>query len=46
MKGQFLLSLIIGVSVGLGIWILGLLGLFPNGGKYAVLSARGSRSRS
>jgi predicted PurR-regulated permease PerM len=36
-KGQFLVSLIIGVSCGLGIWILGLLGLFPNGGKYAVL---------
>jgi predicted PurR-regulated permease PerM len=35
-KGQFLLSLIIGVSVGLGLWILGLVGLFPNGGKYAA----------
>jgi predicted PurR-regulated permease PerM len=35
-KGQFLLSLIIGVSVGLGLWILGLVGLVPNGGKYAA----------
>ena len=35
-KGQFLLSLIIGVSVGLGLWILGLVGLLPNGGKYAA----------
>jgi len=35
-KGQFLLSLIIGVSVGLGLWILALVGLFPNGGKYAA----------
>jgi predicted PurR-regulated permease PerM len=35
-KGQFLLSLIVGLSVGLGLWILGLVGLFPNGGKYAA----------
>jgi predicted PurR-regulated permease PerM len=35
-KGQFLLSLIIGVSVGLGLWILGTVGLVPNGGKYAA----------
>ena len=35
-KGQFLLSLIIGVSVGLGLWILGMVGLVPNGGKYAA----------
>jgi predicted PurR-regulated permease PerM len=35
-KGQFLLSLIIGVSVGLGLWILGMVGLMPNGGKYAA----------
>jgi predicted PurR-regulated permease PerM len=35
-KGQFLLSLIIGISVGLGLWILGMVGLFPNGGKYAA----------
>jgi predicted PurR-regulated permease PerM len=35
-KGQFLLSLIIGLSVGVGLWILGLVGLLPNGGKYAA----------
>jgi len=35
-KGQFLLSLIIGVSVGLGLWILGTVGLVPNVGKYAA----------
>jgi predicted PurR-regulated permease PerM len=36
-RGQLLLSLIIGVSVGLGLWILGMAGLMPNGSKYAVL---------
>jgi predicted PurR-regulated permease PerM len=35
-RGQFLVSLIIGVSVGVGLWILDLVGLFPNGGKYAA----------
>jgi len=35
-KGQFLLSLIIGLSAGLGLWILGLTGLMPHGGKYAA----------
>jgi predicted PurR-regulated permease PerM len=35
-KGQFLISLIIGVSVGIGLWILGMVGLMPNGGKYAA----------
>ncbi|HZT84165.1 MAG TPA: AI-2E family transporter [Gaiellaceae bacterium] len=35
-KGQLLLSLIIGVSVGAGLWILGMVGLMPNGGKYAA----------
>ncbi len=35
-KGQFLLSLIIGVSVGLGLWILGTVGAVPNGDKYAA----------
>jgi predicted PurR-regulated permease PerM len=35
-KGQLLLSLIIGVSVGVGLWILGIVGLMPNGGKYAA----------
>jgi predicted PurR-regulated permease PerM len=35
-KGQFLLSLIIGLSVGLGLWILGMAGLMPHGGRYAA----------
>lgn len=35
-KGQFLLSLIIGLSVGLGLYLLGVVGLFPNGEKYAA----------
>ena len=35
-KGQFLLSLIIGLSVGLGLWIFGMVGLMPNGEKYAA----------
>jgi predicted PurR-regulated permease PerM len=36
-KGQLLLSLIIGASSGFGIWILGIAGLMPNGGRYALL---------
>jgi predicted PurR-regulated permease PerM len=36
-KGQFLLSLIIGVSSGLGVWILSMVDLFPNGQRYALL---------
>jgi predicted PurR-regulated permease PerM len=36
-KGQLLLSLIIGASSGIGLWILGLTGLMPNGGRYALL---------
>jgi predicted PurR-regulated permease PerM len=35
-KGQFLLSLIIGLSVGVGLWILGMVGLMPHGGRYAA----------
>jgi predicted PurR-regulated permease PerM len=35
-RGQLLLSVIIGLSSGLGLWVLGMLGLMPNGGKYAV----------
>ncbi len=35
-KGQFLLSLIIGVSAGVGLWILGMAGLMPHGGRYAA----------
>jgi predicted PurR-regulated permease PerM len=36
-RGQFLLSLIIGTSAGLGLWILGTLGWVPGADKYAVL---------
>jgi len=35
-KGQFLLSLIIGASAGVGLWILGMVGAVPNGEKYAA----------
>src|SRR5919201_2555756 len=36
-QGQFLLSLIIGTSAGLGLWALGTLGWGPGLAKYAVL---------
>ncbi len=36
-KGQLLLSLIIGTSAGLGLWLLGVLGWLPNGERYALL---------
>ena len=36
-KGQLALSLIIGTSSGIGLWILGMTGLMPNGGKYALI---------
>jgi predicted PurR-regulated permease PerM len=36
-KGQLMLSVIIGVSAGIGIWILGVTGLMPNGTRYAAL---------
>jgi predicted PurR-regulated permease PerM len=36
-KGQLALSVIIGASAGVGIWILGMVGLMPNGEKYALL---------
>jgi predicted PurR-regulated permease PerM len=36
-KGQLALSVIIGASSGIGLWILGMTGLMPNGGKYALL---------
>jgi predicted PurR-regulated permease PerM len=36
-RGQLLLSLIIGTSSGLGLWILGMTGALPHGGKYALL---------
>jgi predicted PurR-regulated permease PerM len=36
-RGQVLLSLIIGTSAGLGLWLLGTLGWVPGMDKYAVL---------
>ncbi|HKP19439.1 MAG TPA: AI-2E family transporter [Gaiellaceae bacterium] len=36
-KGQVLISLIIGASAGLGMWILGALGWVPGADKYALL---------
>jgi len=36
-KGQLLLSLIIGASSGLGLWILGIAGALPHGGRYAAM---------
>jgi predicted PurR-regulated permease PerM len=36
-KGQLLLSAIIGTSSGVGLWILGMVGLLPHGGRYALL---------
>src|SRR3954452_8627052 len=35
-RGQFLFSLIMGVSAGLMLWILGSLGIFPEGKTYAI----------
>lgn len=36
-RGQLLLSIIIGASSGLGLWVLGMTGALPHGGKYALL---------
>ncbi len=36
-RGQALLSLIIGGSAGLGLWIFGVTGLLPGGDRYALL---------
>jgi len=36
-KGQALVSLIIGTSAGVGLWLLGVLGWLPSGQKYALL---------
>jgi predicted PurR-regulated permease PerM len=36
-KGQALISLIIGASAGFGIWLLGVLGWVPGADKYALL---------
>jgi putative heme transporter len=36
-KGQALVSLIIGTSAGVGIWVLGAVGALPGGEKYALV---------
>ena len=36
-KGQSLVSLIIGTSAGVGLWLFGVLGWLPHGQKYALL---------
>jgi predicted PurR-regulated permease PerM len=36
-KGQVLVSLIIGTSAGIGLWLLGVLGWLPHGQKYALV---------
>jgi predicted PurR-regulated permease PerM len=36
-KGQLLVSLIIGTSAGVGMWVLGVLGWVPGADKYALL---------
>jgi len=36
-RGQASLSLVIGLSAGVGLYLLGLLGLLPNGERYALL---------
>ena len=36
-KGQSLVSLIIGTSAGVGLWLFGVLGWLPHGEKYALL---------
>jgi predicted PurR-regulated permease PerM len=35
-RGQFLFSLIMGASAGVGLWVLGSLGVFPDGKTYAL----------
>jgi predicted PurR-regulated permease PerM len=36
-KGQALVSLIIGTSAGVGLWVLGAIGALPHGQKYALV---------
>jgi predicted PurR-regulated permease PerM len=36
-KGQALVSLIIGTSAGVGLWVLGVIGALPHGQKYALV---------
>jgi predicted PurR-regulated permease PerM len=36
-RGQFLFSLIMGTSAGIALWVMGSLGIFPEGKTYAVV---------
>ena len=38
--GQLLFSVIMGASAGVSLYIFGLVGLFPDGEKYAIAFAR------
>src|SRR5205814_1843198 len=38
-KGQVLVSLVIAITAGFGLWLLGTIGLVPGGDKYALLFA-------
>src|SRR5205085_6318265 len=35
-RGQFIFGLIMGFSAGFALWIFGLVGIFPTGGRYAL----------
>ncbi|MBE0429631.1 MAG: AI-2E family transporter [Thermoleophilia bacterium] len=35
-RGQVVLSILVGVSSGLGIWLLAVTGIWPEGGQYAI----------
>ena len=43
-KGQAILSVVIGTSAGVGMWILGTTGLVEGAEKYALLFGSGPRS--
>ena len=38
-RGQLLFSVIMGASAGIGLWLFGITGVFPDGSKYAVFFA-------
>ena len=35
-RGQLIFSLTMGISAGLALWLFGLVGIFPDGGRYAL----------
>ena len=45
-RGQLLFSLIMGTSAGVTLWVLGSVGIFPDGKTYALFFGRGTRSPS